>query len=108
MSDYETTADLNEAIYYERLDVDRQQAEFEAEGNRFWSQVKHMKALREQGRLDEAAEMCPHGGGYPLDSLAAKHENDPRQGEKGIRCSDCRSVLTAWPYEGGTVVHPCE
>ena len=32
MYDYETTGDLNEAIYYEKLDADIEQAQFEAEG----------------------------------------------------------------------------
>jgi hypothetical protein len=50
---------------------------------------------------EERVRLCPHGGGYILDSLAAEREGDPRAGEEGYRCSDCRGVLSAFPYEDG-------
>ena len=49
MYDYETTADLNEAIYYERLDADIEMAQMEAEGRR-------ISALHKRG-------ICTHGAG---------------------------------------------
>ena len=101
----------DEAIEAERWEADQQQAELEAAGNRHWRRIKKMRALRAAGKLAEAAEMCPHGHGYPLNSLAAEHNNDPRKGEAGVRCHECGSVLTEWsPALGGNgvVLYPCE
>lgn len=54
-------------------------------------------------------EACLHGGGYPLDSEAARNEHDPRAGQAGVRCSDCGSVLSGFRWDGPvTVLVPCE
>ena len=45
---YETTADLNEAIHYERLDADLEMAQYEAE-------ARHYAARRARG-------ICDHNG----------------------------------------------
>ena len=109
MGDYETTGDLNEAVHLEKMDADRLQAQYEAEGEAFWAAVRGSEALAAEGKLDEAAAICPHGGGYPLDSPAAEYSGDPRKGQEGNRCGDCNSVLDQWPYEGPvTVIYPCE
>lgn len=94
-----------EAIYQ---DADFEQAEMEEEGRRYWRRVDRMNDLRAEGRLVEAAAICPHGSGYPLNSLAAIYTHDPREGEDGYRCSTCGSALTDAPWNGGTVTHPCE
>jgi hypothetical protein len=101
MSDYETTADLNESIYYDRLDVDLEQARLEAEGNAHWRRVKRVEALLAEGRREEAVAACPHGGGYDLSgaftgipSPAAQDAGDPRAGERGFRCGTCGAHLT--------------
>ena len=98
MYDYETTADLNEAIYYERLDADIEMAAFEAEGRR-------ISALHKRG-------ICTHGAGlgykapaiYSADDIAgmlAKARFGNRGGFTGdqaaigkgnILCTDCGEV----------------
>jgi hypothetical protein len=83
-----------EAIEQERFDADLLQAQYEREGNEFWRQLQRAKKLREEGKLQEAAEACPHSGGYPLDSLAAGYNEDPHKGENGFRCVDCGSRVT--------------
>lgn len=97
-----------EAIEDERRAADMEMAQFEAEGARFWSKVEKMRELRAAGDFAAAAAMCPHGGGYPLDSPAAKNEADPFAGEEGVRCSDCGSRLSAFDWDGGVVTVPCE
>jgi hypothetical protein len=97
-----------EAIADERMDADMEMASLEAAGRRASRGRKRMVALRAAGDLDGAAKACRHGGGYPLDSLAARNAADPRAGEPGVRCLDCGSVLSAWPWDGGTVTAPCE
>lgn len=98
-----------EAIEQERLDADIEQAQFEEESRRFWDRVKMMKGLYGEGKLPEAASTCPHGGGYPLDSLAANYNDDPNEGENGWRCCDCGSRLSTAPFEGeAKVLVPCE
>lgn len=100
--EYETTADLNEAIYYERLDVDREQAELERAGNEYARRQRRVEALLAEGRIDEAVALCPHGGGYGLHdekqpsgaSLAAQWADDPRAGEQGFRCGTCGAHTT--------------
>ena len=89
-------------------DADFDQREMEEEGNRIAAKSRQSRALREAGNLVAAANTCPHGGGYPLASPAAEHENDPNAGEEGVRCSDCGSRLSAFAWDGGTVVVPCE
>jgi Cyclin-dependent kinase inhibitor 3 (CDKN3) len=61
-----------------------------------------------RGDLDAAARECPHDGGYPLRSLAAEYNDDPNAGEDGVRCHDCGSRLTTWPWHNGVVLAPCE
>ena len=69
-TDYETTADLNEAIHYERLDADIEMAEFEAEGRR-------ISALHKRG-------ICTHGAGLGHraagDLQRRRHRRDAGQG----------------------------
>ena len=98
MDGYETTADLNEAIYYERLDMDIEMAELEAESRR-------ISALHRRG-------ICTHGAGlgylaeavYSADDIAAmlaKGRHGNRGGFTGdqaaigagnILCTDCGEV----------------
>lgn len=94
-----------EAIETERLDADIEQANLEAAGRESARGHKRMLALRAAGDLAGAARACPHGGGYPLNSLAAQNSNDPKAGQQGFRCSDCGSILTEW---AGTVLAPCD
>lgn len=94
-----------EAVYQ---DADIEQAQFEADGARLAADRRESERLAAEGNLVEAAEMCPHGGGYPLDSPAALNDGDPNAGEHGVRCSDCGSRLSAFAWEGGEVLVPCE
>lgn len=96
-----------EAIDQERFDADREQAQLEAEGRSYAKRSRRAAQLRAAGRLVEASAMCPHGGGYPLDSLAARNAKDPRAGQPGIRCYDCGSVLSDWGSQG-VVLFSCE
>lgn len=97
-----------EAIEQERFDADLEMAQMEAEGNRFALRQHQSKLLRAEGNLVAAAKKCPHSGGYPLASPAAEHENDPNAGEEGVRCWDCGSRLSAFVWDGGEVLVPCE
>lgn len=94
-----------EAIYQ---DADIEQAEFERQGYEFAAREHRSQKLREAGDLTAAADACPHGSGYPLHSLAAEHESDPGAGEDGYRCTGCGSRLDKAPWDGGTVLIPCE
>jgi hypothetical protein len=89
--EYISTSDLNEIIYYEKLDADMEMAQFEAEGNRYWRLVQKSQELLAEGKIEEAVEMCPHGGGCWLSGSCA--EGDPRHGEEGLRCNDCGAVV---------------
>jgi len=100
MSDYETTADLNEVIYYEKLDADMEMAAFEAEGARYAARHRRVEALLAEGRLEEATKLCDHGATGLLKGTCSL--DDPRYGEEGSRCYDCGAVVTDL---GGTVVH---
>lgn len=111
--DYETTADLNEAWSLDRMEADMLQAQYEAEGNAHARRQRKMLELRKEGKLFAAAEMCDHGGGFPLDSIAASEGTtgfgvDPFAGEDGYRCVDCGTRLSASPWDGGEIVVPCE
>lgn len=94
-----------EAIYQ---DADIEQAELEQAGNEYARRVKRMKEARERGEYDVAASACPHGSGYPLDSLAATNSGDPNAGEPGYRCTECGSRLDVPAYYGGLVTVACE
>jgi hypothetical protein len=94
-----------EAIEAERFDADCEMAELQAQGREFGRARKTMLRLRAAGKLAEAAQACPHGAGYPLNSPAATNSSDPRAGQAGFRCVDCGSVLTGW---AGRVIHPCD
>jgi hypothetical protein len=92
-------------------DADFDQRELEARGAEFGRARKRSESYRDAGDLPRAAAACPHGGGYPLDSEAARRDNDPRAGQDGQRCSDCGSVLSAFPFETTEpvrVIHPCD
>ncbi len=97
----------SEALADERFGADMEMASLEAEGNRLYARSQKSKALRATDPA-AAAEMCPHGGGYPLNSLAAEHSSDPNAGEDGWRCSDCGSRLSEAKWDGGKVLVPCE
>ena len=99
---YSTTSELNEIIWLEKLDADREQAQFEAEGDEFYRLELMATKLLDAGRIKEAVRVCPHGGGYGLDGSAAKDENDPRYGEEGMRCGHCGAVVTGCH---GDVIH---
>lgn len=90
-------------------DADIEQAEFEAESNRFWHDRKLSDRLYNDGELDRAASICPHGGGYPLDSLAAQYANDPGVNGEGWRCNDCGSRMSGETLaRDARVIIPCE
>ena len=92
--------------------ADAEQAELEREGREYDRAQRRAAQLKADGDLIAAALECPHGGGYPLKSLASERESDPRAGEDGERCSACNSVLSGFPWEIGRenvrVIHPCE
>jgi hypothetical protein len=90
-------------------DADFEQRAFEEESARYAAKQRKSEKLRAEGNLADAAKACPHGGGYPLDSPAAGHVNDPNVGEKGWRCSDCGSRLSKEPWDRDfTILVPCE
>jgi hypothetical protein len=89
-------------------DADFEQRDFEEQSARFASRERNSAKLRAEGNLPAAAKACPHGWGWPLDSLAAEHENDPNAGEDGWRCGDCGSRLDRSAFDNGMLVVPCE
>jgi hypothetical protein len=96
-------------IFYRQADYD--QAAMEAEGRADSRARRRSEQLAAAGDLAAAARACPHGGGYPLASPAARNARDPRAGESGFRCDDCGSVLDLDPFwhpDECAVVHPCE
>jgi len=90
--DYETTADLNEAIYYEKLDADREMAEYEDEGNRHATAMRKVRAALESGDRETAIKYCDHGHVGKLDGLCSI--DDPRYREEGYRCYNCGAVVS--------------
>jgi len=88
----------------EREAADMEQAALEAAGREHGRRLRTMETRRAAGDGSAAARACPHSWGYPLASLAAKHQGDPRVGEAGHRCLHCGSVLSCEPWEGGAVV----
>ena len=102
-----------EAIEQERFDADLEMAELEAQGRAYSLRQHQSELLRREGNLVAAAGKCPHGSGFPLDSLAASEGTtgfgiDPNAGEEGWRCCDCGSRLDTSPWDGGIVTVPCE
>lgn len=92
-----------------RRDADILQAELEAAGNRAGRAYRRMAKLYLADLIEQAADACPHGWVYPLDSVAASEVDDPRRGERGFRCIECGSALGSDPMEGpAVVVVPCE
>lgn len=92
-------------------DGDIEMAELRAAGAQCSRQLRQSERLKQAGDLSAAADACPHGWGYPLKSLAAANEHDPREGETGVRCKHCNSVVSGFPWESRepvTVLHPCE
>ncbi len=87
MDDYETTADLDEAIYYERLDVDREQARLEAEGNAYARRQARVESLLKSEQIEEAVALCQHGHVGGLTGSCT--DGDERHGEEGYRCFEC-------------------
>ena len=90
--EYETTGDLNDAIYYERLDVDREQAMLEAEGASYARRENKVRKFVEMGKLTEATSLCPHGHVGGLDGSCT--DRDPRHGQEGYRCFTCGGHVT--------------
>src|SRR5512146_2299805 len=100
-----------EAIEQERLDADMLQAQYESEGMEFGRRLRKAQQLFEQGKFAEAAEWCPHGGGYPLNSPAAENDGDPMAGTDpdAWRRMDCGSRMKGHdPLVDMTVIVPCE
>lgn len=91
MSDYDSTSDLNEIIYYEKLDADMEQAQFEAEGNRYARTQAKVDALIEAEDFEAAAKICDHGHVGGLTGTCSLE--DPRYGEEGYRCFNCGGVV---------------
>lgn len=89
--DYETTADLNEIIYYEKLDADMEMAQLEAEGNRHAKRMRKVEAALAIGDRTSAVEICDHGHVGKLDGACS--EDDPRYMEEGYRCYNCDAVV---------------
>ena len=98
---YETTADLNEAIHYERLDADLEMAQYEAE-------ARHYAARRARGICDHHSRL---GGGvdfYSAEDIAgmlAKGRFGNRGGFTGAQtditkgkdlCTECGSLVEEW------------
>ena len=99
-SGYETTSDLNEQIYFEKLDADMLQAQFEAEGRALALRMGRVEKLLAEGRRDEATATCPHGHLGLLTGSCS--EDDPRYGESGYRCYECGAVVSTF---NGKVLH---
>lgn len=94
-------------------DGDYEQAALEAAGRECSRRLRESSKHLEAGDLMAAAKACPHAGGYPLKSLAARNASDPREGEPGIRCHDCNSVVDSYPWDVNGpdnvgIIHPCE
>jgi hypothetical protein len=88
---YETTSDLNEVIYYERLDADLLQAQYEAEGNRAARRSAKVERLLAEGDREAATKLCSHGHVGGLKGSCS--QDDPRYGEIGCRCYECGAVV---------------
>ena len=87
-------------------DADIEQAEFIEQSRRYASRLRASRRATDPAKQ---ARLCPHGGGYPLKSIAAERAADPRHGEDGFRCSDCGSVLSGDPWdEDVKVLYPSE
>jgi hypothetical protein len=106
--DYETTADLNDAIHYERLDADLEMANL-------YAQAAHTRALNKRG-------ICTHGSRlgrrvpafYDADDIAGmlRSREEGGQSKFGNRggfdgpqdtiphgkdlCTDCGELVEAW------------
>ena len=90
-------------------DVDIEQADLYSQGTRDGRVRRRVLALIADGRLEDAAAVCTHKGGYPLDSDCARQSCDPRAGEDGVRCGMCGSALTCFPGAGGAdLIGACE
>jgi hypothetical protein len=87
----------DEAIEQERRDADLEMYAIQAEGDRIWQSYQLAQLARRRGDFDIAYRICFHGGGYPLDSLAAERANDPAPAdaypEHAFRCLDCGAIL---------------
>lgn len=90
----------------EREAADYEQAELEAQGRDHSRRMKKVDALHGTDPA-AAAAACNHGWGYPLDSLAARDDDDPRAGEEGHRCLNCGSVISEFGRSAAVLI-PCE
>lgn len=90
-------------------DADWDTVELQAAANRAVRSIKAVHKRYAAGDIAGAASACRHGGGYPLNSLAATLNDDPGAKQHGYRCLDCGSRLSACPFDGPTkVLVPCE
>lgn len=89
--EYTTTSELNEIIYYEKLDADMEMAQLEAEGDRWWRKAQKVRKLLAEGNREEAVQVCPHGSVGKLDGLCSV--DDPRYMQEGYRCFECGAVV---------------
>lgn len=89
-------------------EADFEQREMEEQGREYHRKLTKSGHLRDEGKWDEAAQACPHGAGYGSPSQAAERADDPRKDEKGFRCCDCGSFLSADPWEDYTIMAACE
>ena len=94
-----------EAIYQ---DADIEMWELQSAAHEAEAMQRKSEKLKAAGDLMAAAEACPHGWGYPLNSPAAADNADPREGEKGERCHHCNSVVSDVQDLHSEVLHPCE
>ena len=101
-----------EALEDERRDADIEMHEMYVAGRDMARRQKKSARLRAEGKLSEAAAVCPHEStvGYPSPwSIKRGAANtDPRWNERGARCRDCGSWLSVsddWDFD---VIAPCE
>jgi hypothetical protein len=92
----------------EKMLADMEQHMLEAEGRDFGRAMKRARMYVAVGKLAEAAEACPHGWGYPLNSEAALNLHDPSASQEGWRCLHCGSRLDSDVCDNPTVTVPCE
>jgi hypothetical protein len=98
-----------EALEDERREADFLQARYEAEGRAYGRRMARVARLIAEGKTAAAAGLCTHSAGFPLDSPAAQHDQDPHAGERGFRCTNCGSRLDRAPFDGrALILAPCE
>lgn len=99
MDGYESTADLNESIYYEKLDADMEMASFEAEARYYASRRKkgicdhNGHALGHKSpsfySADDIASMLAQGRFGNREGFAGEQSDI---GEGKLLCTECGSI----------------